>query len=161
MCQVDQRTRIAPGWIHNLWWAPPGPADNAASSDSVGHGGIVPLAAEPGGSLFRLCLVPPQAYIKSLTDAEIEHTFAKLDASAARKRGAGHRLMHATETVDYVVVLRGSVTLHLDAGSVHLGPMDTLVQRGTSHGWSNESDEWAVLAVAMVGALPFHGRWQP
>jgi mannose-6-phosphate isomerase-like protein (cupin superfamily) len=62
-------------------------------------------------------------------------------------------LMHATETVDYAVVLEGEMTLILDSGEeVVLRPHDTVVQNGTVHGWRNGSDKTAVLAFFMLGA---------
>jgi hypothetical protein len=62
-------------------------------------------------------------------------------------------LMHATETVDYAVVLEGEMTLILDAGEkVVLRPHDTVVQNGTVHGWRNASDKPAALAFFMLGA---------
>jgi quercetin dioxygenase-like cupin family protein len=92
--------------------------------------------------------------MESLNEAEIREIFTSLEAGGARREGASHRLMHATETVDYIVVLQGRVTLHLEGGDVELSPFDTVVQRGTSHGWTNRTDEWAALSVAMVGAMP-------
>lgn len=154
VCLLDDRARESAGWIHNLWLTPPGPADNTGAADPLAQGRTIPLAAAPGGSLFRLFRVPCRSYLQSLTDEQIEATFASLKAGAARRRGAGHRLMHVTQTLDYIVVLQGRVTLHLDDRDVHLGPLDTVIQRGTSHGWTNDSDDWATLAIAMIGAKP-------
>src|SRR6185437_5165339 len=152
VCLLDDRTCESAGWIHNLWLTPPGPADNTGVADPLAQGGAIPLAAASGGSLFRLFRVPSRSYLQSLTDEQIEATFASLGAGAARRQGAGHRLMHATQTLDYIVVLQGRVTLHLDDGDVHLGPLDTVIQRGTSHGWPNDSDDWAPLDIALIGA---------
>ncbi|MGW1027947.1 cupin domain-containing protein [Streptomyces sp. NPDC002577] len=61
--------------------------------------------------------------------------------------------MHATSTVDYVVVVTGEVTLVLDSGEeVTLRAADTVVQNGTVHGWRNPSDEPAVVAFTVLGA---------
>lgn len=152
ICLLDDRTRESAGWIHNLWLTSAGPADNSGTADPLRRGGAIPLAPAPGGSLFRFFRVPSRSYVQSLTEEQIEATFALLDAGVARQRGAGHRLMHTTQTLDYIVVLQGRVILHLDDGDVHLSPLDTVIQRGTSHGWTNESDEWATLAIAMIGA---------
>jgi quercetin dioxygenase-like cupin family protein len=46
-----------------------------------------------------------------------------------------HFGMHATPTLDFVVVLSGEIELGLEAESVVLGPGDVLVQRGTVHRW--------------------------
>ncbi len=61
--------------------------------------------------------------------------------------------MHTTATVDFEVVLAGSVTLELDDGAtVTLGPGDTVVQNGTRHRWSNPGDVPVVIAVVLCGA---------
>ncbi|HKA45119.1 MAG TPA: cupin domain-containing protein [Burkholderiales bacterium] len=48
-------------------------------------------------------------------------------------------MMHRTETVDYAVVLEGEITLLFDEGEVELKAGDVVIQRGTSHAWSNRS----------------------
>jgi mannose-6-phosphate isomerase-like protein (cupin superfamily) len=61
--------------------------------------------------------------------------------------------MHTTATIDFGVVLSGTVTLELDDGAkVTLAPGDTYVQNGTRHRWSNTGTVPAVLAVAIAGA---------
>jgi mannose-6-phosphate isomerase-like protein (cupin superfamily) len=61
--------------------------------------------------------------------------------------------MHTTDTVDFEVVLEGTVTLELDDGAiVTLHPGDTVVQNGTRHRWGNPGDTTARLAVFIVGA---------
>jgi mannose-6-phosphate isomerase-like protein (cupin superfamily) len=61
--------------------------------------------------------------------------------------------MHATDTIDFEVVLEGTVVLELDDGAkVTLRPGDTVVQNGTRHRWTNPGDVTARLAVFMCGA---------
>jgi mannose-6-phosphate isomerase-like protein (cupin superfamily) len=61
--------------------------------------------------------------------------------------------MHTTSTIDFEVVLAGTVTLELDDGAtVELEPGDTVVQNGTRHRWTNHGDTPATLAVFIVGA---------
>jgi hypothetical protein len=43
--------------------------------------------------------------------------------------------MHTTRTIDYVVLLRGSVLLLLDESEEIPRPLDVVVQRGTNHYW--------------------------
>jgi mannose-6-phosphate isomerase-like protein (cupin superfamily) len=60
---------------------------------------------------------------------------------------------HTTATIDFEIVLSGTVTLELDDGaSVLLSPGDTVVQNGTRHRWANSGDTPATLAVFIVGA---------
>ena len=62
--------------------------------------------------------------------------------------------MHATDTVDYVVMLQGEVTLVLEAEEVKLRAGDFLVDRGVNHGWRNDGPDKAVYAVITVPAAP-------
>lgn len=56
--------------------------------------------------------------------------------------------MHATPTLDYVVVLSGELELGLETDTVILGPGDVLVQRGTAHSWRvHEGGPVTALAV--------------
>jgi quercetin dioxygenase-like cupin family protein len=59
--------------------------------------------------------------------------------------------MHRTETIDYGIVLSGSVVLVLDDGSeTNLRPGDVVVQRGTEHAWANPENESASMAFILV-----------
>jgi mannose-6-phosphate isomerase-like protein (cupin superfamily) len=49
------------------------------------------------------------------------------------------RGFHLTNSVDYILVLEGAVTLELDEGAVELGPGDMVVQRRTNHAWRNKT----------------------
>jgi mannose-6-phosphate isomerase-like protein (cupin superfamily) len=61
--------------------------------------------------------------------------------------------MHTTDTIDFEIVLEGTVVLELDDGaSVTLQPGDTVVQNGTRHRWSNPGKTTARLVVFMCGA---------
>ena len=62
--------------------------------------------------------------------------------------------MHKTKTVDYIILLRGEVTMLVDKGEVDLKPFDVVIQRGTNHAWVNKGDETAVLVAMMVVAEP-------
>jgi quercetin dioxygenase-like cupin family protein len=58
--------------------------------------------------------------------------------------------MHATDTVDYIVVLDGWITLELEEGEVRLGPGDTVIQRAERHAWRADGPEPCRLAVVML-----------
>lgn len=60
--------------------------------------------------------------------------------------------MHRTVSLDYGVVLEGSVELLLDSGEKRcLGRGDVAVQRGTRHAWRNVSKEdWARMLYVLV-----------
>ncbi|MCH9669799.1 MAG: cupin domain-containing protein [Actinomycetia bacterium] len=61
--------------------------------------------------------------------------------------------MHTTDTIDFEVVLEGTVVLELDDGAeVTLHPGDTVIQNGTRHRWRNPGDTVARLALFVCGA---------
>jgi quercetin dioxygenase-like cupin family protein len=61
--------------------------------------------------------------------------------------------MHKTETIDYVVVTEGELTLLLDDGAeLTLTPHDLVIQRATVHGWANRSDKPCHFATVVIDA---------
>jgi quercetin dioxygenase-like cupin family protein len=60
--------------------------------------------------------------------------------------------MHKTESIDYIVLLKGDVSLILDEEEVRLQPFDVVVQRGTNHAWVNHGDEPALLIAVLIDA---------
>jgi mannose-6-phosphate isomerase-like protein (cupin superfamily) len=61
--------------------------------------------------------------------------------------------MHTTDTIDFEVVLEGTIILELDDGAeVTLHPGDTVVQNGTRHRWKNPGETPARLALFICGA---------
>ncbi|KAK7057732.1 cupin domain-containing protein [Favolaschia claudopus] len=64
--------------------------------------------------------------------------------------------MHRTVTFDLIVMMHGEITITLDGGEQKvLRAGDFLVQKGTSHKWSNEHPtEVARMCVVMTNSLP-------
>lgn len=58
--------------------------------------------------------------------------------------------MHQTQTLDFVVVLSGSIRLIMEEGEVTLTPGDSVVQRDTLHAWANDTDEACVVAGILI-----------
>ena len=62
---------------------------------------------------------------------------------------------HRTDSIDYAVVISGSIEMELDDGVVaKLNAGDVLVQRGTIHNWVNKGTEPCVIAFVLVSAKP-------
>lgn len=62
---------------------------------------------------------------------------------------------HRTDSVDYAVVISGSIDMELDDGMVvKLNAGDVLVQRGTMHNWVNRGSEVCVIAFVLISAKP-------
>ena len=63
--------------------------------------------------------------------------FDRIGAAHHRIDTSKHPAMHKTDTIDYIILLKGDVSLLLDEEEVRLEPFDTVVQRGTNHAWVN------------------------
>jgi quercetin dioxygenase-like cupin family protein len=61
---------------------------------------------------------------------------------------------HRTNTIDYAVVMSGSIDMELDNQTVRLNAGDVLVQRGTMHNWVNNGTGPCVIAFVLIGARP-------
>jgi mannose-6-phosphate isomerase-like protein (cupin superfamily) len=104
----------------------------------------------PGGTIFRYIQVDPEA---GAGDVEATvRAIESINAAHTRVDTSRHPAMHATGTIDYVVVLSGSVTMLLDDGEVDLHALDTIVQRGTNHAWVNRGSEPCILLAVQISA---------
>ncbi|BBE24623.1 hypothetical protein MN0502_35060 (plasmid) [Arthrobacter sp. MN05-02] len=87
------------------------------------------------------------------------HSAGKLDVAATNKKiaeagGAGHEdpSMHASESVDYEIVLSGKVDIELPCGKVRtIQPGDLLVMGGVPHAWKNHYDEDCTYIAITIG----------
>ncbi|MDE2302204.1 MAG: cupin domain-containing protein [Sphingomonadales bacterium] len=107
-----------------VWRTAGHPADNSAQMDCPEAPFSFDLM-QSGGSLFML------------------HEFPV---------GVGE-FWHATDSIEYLVMLEGAVTLELEAGEVTLAAGDCLVDRGVRHNWRNPGPQPARAAIV---ALPAH-----
>lgn len=146
-------TTLLPGnEFHRLWGGdetPHFPDDGRRPED----GSYFPPV---GGYRFGFFTIPPDGGAGAPPGLDMEAAMVDLEAKLPGL--AGHMEldepgMHTTATIDFEVVLSGTVTLELDDGAkVTIGPGDTVVQNGTRHRWSNAGTEPAVLAVFICGA---------
>ena len=61
--------------------------------------------------------------------------------------------LHRSISLDYVLVIKGSVVLSLDDGSrTTVNEGDLVVQQATMHGWDNEADVWARILCCLMPA---------
>jgi len=61
---------------------------------------------------------------------------------------------HRTNSIDYGVIISGSIEMELDTETVKLAPGDILIQRGSIHNWINNGTEPCVIAYILIGAYP-------
>src|SRR5829696_5174025 len=62
--------------------------------------------------------------------------------------------MHATDTLDFMVVVDGRIVLGLDDGEHELGPGDVVIQRGNRHRWRVVGDDPCTYVVCMLRPDP-------
>jgi naringenin degradation protein FdeH len=133
---------LRPGQLsHEIWKtnASPIPIGRTEPDPIAGPRQLHPA---PKGTMFRISEVPPESdVIRNMTPEQARAAFRASNAENASTwgRGGRHPLMHRTETVDYAVVLEGEIVLILDDEDVKLKAGDVVIQRGTSHAWSNRS----------------------
>jgi hypothetical protein len=142
-------TRVPTGalGVADFWKTTTSPA--SATEDWV-PAGPVRLEPPPGGTIFRFFEIPP--HDPTLSDQAAGEAFAAAGASHCRVDTRRHPMMHTTATIDYVVVLKGQVTLLLDQGEVALALFDVVVQRATNHYWLNRGSEPALLLGVLLDA---------
>jgi quercetin dioxygenase-like cupin family protein len=119
--------------------------------------GPIPQLSPMSAALAWRCAIP--ADNAGAEDAAVPYSIDVLhsgEANFAVCEFAPHTdaLMHATDTIDYLVVLSGTVTLVLEEGEATVGPGDFVVDRGVVHGWRNASDTPCRCAVINIPAHP-------
>lgn len=147
----DVRTDPArPGFSSARMWvseATPVPLKDLRESLDKPHR----LEPPPGGSVCRVVTFPPDATWRGrVGQQEVQAYFDAMGSPAAStwSPAAPHPYMQKTRTLDFCLVIEGSITLVLDTQEVHLSAGDTVVQRGTNHAWSNRSDKPCVVAFS-------------
>jgi quercetin dioxygenase-like cupin family protein len=105
-----------------------------------------PFALEPppGGCSVRVIRMPPSA-----PGTPVAEQWLRVHGDDDAEPG-----MHATDTLDFMVVLDGEIVLGTDDGERVLHTGDTVVQRGTRHRWRVHGERPCTYAVCMVRPDP-------
>jgi quercetin dioxygenase-like cupin family protein len=94
-------------------------------------------------------LVPPPGLDEAAALARLERLMP--GAMAAMEPGAPG--MHVTDSIDYVLVVSGEVTLELDDGEqAVLRAGDAVIQNGTRHAWRNHGTGPCTIVGVAIGA---------
>ncbi|HJP76333.1 MAG TPA: cupin domain-containing protein [Pseudonocardiaceae bacterium] len=94
-------------------------------------------------------LIPEPGLDETAALADLERLMP--GAMAAMEPGAPGT--HRTDSIDYVLVVSGEVTLELDDGArTVLRAGDVVVQNGTRHAWRNQGTEPCTIVGVAVGA---------
>jgi naringenin degradation protein FdeH len=89
----------------------------------------------PGGAAFRSVTIMPQSERTDGGDEDPEFLGA-----------------HRTDTLDFVVVVSGEITMTIGDREVTLRQGDSVVQRATAHNWENRGSVPCVLAGVLISA---------
>ena len=110
------------------------------------------LSPPSGGTKFRYFQINPipEGIPENVMQDMAAEAFEKIGAAHHRIDTSKHPAMHKTETIDYIILLKGDVTLILDEEEIDLEPFDVVVQRGTNHAWVNNGTEPALLIAVLV-----------
>ena len=118
-----------------LWVSERGPIKATDADTSTQEWDLEP---PPGGACFRIVEIAPG------TDE------AGNDISSGQE---GSLNAHATDTLDFVTILSGEVTLVVGGAEVTLRPGDSVVQQpGVLHDWQNRTAERAVMVGVLASA---------
>ena len=138
------------GGLYEIWNTD---GDDVVSSDSNDRADKdIILSPSKGGTKFRYFQINPipEGVPDEMMQEIAADAFEKIGASHHRIDTSKHPAMHKTETIDYIILLKGDVTLILDEEEIDLKPFDVVVQRGTNHAWTNNGDEPALLIAVLI-----------
>ena len=110
------------------------------------------LSPPSNGSKFRYFQInpTPEGIPVDIMQDIAADAFDKIGAAHHRIDTTKHPAMHKTETIDYIILLKGDVTLILDQEEVDIKPFDVVVQRGTNHAWVNNGSDPALLIAVLI-----------
>ncbi len=141
-----------PGGRTNIWRTTGSPAGFGGDRDEAAADVSFTLEPMPNGTNFRISEYPPEPP-EATGKIDGKAAFAAVGAAHRIVDGARHPLMHATETVDYAIVLEGEIDLLLDDDDIHLKAGDVVVQRGTNHCWVNRYDKPCRIAFILIDGV--------
>jgi quercetin dioxygenase-like cupin family protein len=114
------------------------------------------------GTRWQIVRFPPQgtgeAFVGGLNPGDVEALRRDAEEKlpglfSVHATAEGSSASHATDSIDYAMVLEGQLHLSLDSGEeVVLEPGHFVVQRGARHTWSNQTDKPAMMVGVTVAA---------
>jgi hypothetical protein len=121
----------------------------------VEDGAARPVRLEPPerGNVFRFFQLAPRsdaAPSKDAAESAAAAAFERMGAAHLRVDTTRNPSMHRSQTVDYIVLLKGKVKLVLDDEEAILNPFDVVIQRGTNHAWVNLEETPALLLGVLM-----------
>jgi len=115
----------------------------------------IAIEPEKGHVKIRWFTVPVADDDQSLEEQheQAEAAFVAAGGSHIRVDTSRHPMMHKTDSLDVIVLVRGQIDLLLDEGeALNMKPGDVVIQRGTNHAWTNPGKETALLVAVLMNA---------
>jgi mannose-6-phosphate isomerase-like protein (cupin superfamily) len=152
MVEPDSPIMMPSGTFYQLWGGDETPHFPNDGSMPDWHTYFPPV----GGFRFGLVTISPETIAGELQFLNDEEAVADIEVKLPgflRYMDPSDPGMHASDTIDFGVVLEGSIVLELDDGAkVTLNPGDTVVQNGTRHRWKNPGSTPARMVFFLCGA---------
>jgi len=141
---------------YNVWGTSAIPCSMREPDQSGTVHGIMP---PKNGSVLHIVDYPPEPadpaerekYLREMRE-RVKKVERAPEPGVKRYPDGPHPGMHETDTIDYAIVMSGEIWAIMDKGETLLKTGDILMQRGTSHGWSNRSGEYCRVAFVLVEA---------
>ena len=138
------------GGLYEIWNTEGAGIDSSSLKDRADID--ILLSPVKGGTKFRYFQINPipEGIPDEAIEAATAEAFEKIGAAHHRVDTSKNAAMHETDTIDYIILLKGDVTLILDEEEVRLKPHDVVVQRATNHAWVNNGAEPALLIAVLI-----------
>jgi len=140
--------------LAEIWTAPLSEGGLLDATDRLADQDLK-LEPDAGAVKVRWFSVAPEdnAKTRDELDAAAAFAFGAVGAAHARVDTARHPMMHKTNTLDVIILVKGEVDLVLDDGEpAPLKPGDVVIQRATNHAWVNHGPETALLVAVLMNA---------
>jgi mannose-6-phosphate isomerase-like protein (cupin superfamily) len=138
----------------DLWVQATTPASNDGNVDTAPE--TITLMPPRNGSVCRVVEIPPDS--ERNFEAMKEHFEGMHAGTLLAKSAARHPAFHKTDSLDYIFILRGEIWALVDEQEVLMKQGDCLIQRGTSHAWSNRTSEPCLLVAVLIDAREETGQ---
>jgi len=143
------RIRKESGIIGTLLWTT---GSMPATYSNADRGAAqIATAPPPNSTVLRVVEFPPEVPADPADNARVLAEMGIAPPSGGR-RAPIHSHMHATDSVDYAIVIEGEIDMLLDDSEVHMKTGDILVQQGTNHAWVNRSGRPCSIAFVLIDA---------
>lgn len=139
-----------PTALTDIWHMAQVPTDPAADGSTPIDRPFT-LSPQKDGVAFRIVQFDPMTpdEWERLDSREV---FESMNAADDHVGGELSPVMHRTSTVDFGIVLQGSITMVLDSGRLEVSAGDIIVQKATNHAWENHGPDTALIAFILVDA---------